>query len=1793
SDSTYLDSKIEGTIPAYGFYYFAPSASSFAAAADEVYSADSNRITNNNGLKLLDAGGNEIDTVWWGNVANFDPARSAPNPPTGLSLVRKFDSNNEILDSDDNSVDFELADSPNPQNSSSPSREPMPPDGGDPDPPPSDTIPPANPTDLAARPALGSITFTWTPPVDSDLLGFQIFINGSLDSVLGASTTNFTKTGLSGETEVNFLIKAFDDSNNFSAGAALAAKPLVAATIADPGELIFNEIAWAGSSISSSDEWLELKNTTSDKIFDLTDWKITGAGTGGADLIISSGFVRPGEFFLIANNSASYDFTAGQAALAVEPDFASSSLSLSNSALQIVLRDSAGNSLDSAGTGGAPLAGDSISPASMVRLPDLSGWVTAYRSNNFDPGRTDLGSPRAANFLDHDLAILEISSVPTNPLPGETTIFTVQIQNQGLNVESFDLVWKIGDAEVAREPIEDLASLSSIERAFPQNFEAGDFAITAQLELAVDLNPANNSQSQNLKIENHLLINEFVPDPVGLDATQEWIELFNPTADLINLQNFELNGSSISGLIEPNQYLVFQAKDWVGWNALGSSSGSVVLKDQNGQTLDSKNYTSAVESKSFGRDSTNLNAWQEFWHPTLGSANIFPENNSVPLPLISIQGSGNTTGTCALFVNLTAENSSDQDGDALEFEWDFGNGHDSEEENPAGFHFGPGTFTVRLTAIDSLGASAEAIQVFKIAECGGGGGSTLVTSSTAAKAAEPIYNSISADRVQLKINEVAFNSDPDWVEVSVVDDGNDGAGIDLGGFYFEDDKRIKTIRPGTILKTGEFLILEFKSDSPTAITKGQGFTKIFSDRSGLTATDEQIVLKDSSGQIEDAVVWENQDGKWSRGEEADVADLVAAGAWISGKAEAGIDSSKIKRGVVLARDSALPDSDSAIDWFATSHATPGSENPSRPVRAHDFQFLFSEIAPKNPSGDFVEIICPDCSEPVSLSGFSLRNGMDSQIFNFPENATIATGAPVKIIFGATEAEFADGIFYSTCRGLVGSDGLLTLQDLDNQTADFVGWTDRVIPPLRTEYDLALPQSNQLAKRFQEAEWISAEVTSLLDSRTLQLGASFVRQDSLDSNSAVDWTVHDPDDAIQIKTMTGAVRISEILPNPIGSDAGNEWFELVNLGSEPVNLFGWGVAVADNPFEFEENILLAPGEFRAFRGLLSLPNSASEFFLMDFDGVLVDSINYPKLGAGIAFAQNHAGNFAETELPTPDAPNGFYRILKPSEDSDGDGLADSAEEEFQTDPENFDTDGDGLPDFFETQNGSDPLLADATAASSKKYRAELAALAVLRLESSIGTQGFSLTGVGVPGGRMRIYIQSELKIIEVPIDENGVWNYSLDQALEVGNHNIFMQLVDPAGIESLARKVLNFDLAAAFTPPVFADTVRISEILPDPAGADAASEFIELENFGSEPANLSDFRLSVGRKKFTFPQDSIIPAGGLLALTRSQSSLALPNAGGSLALAWPTGRVIASLAYKKIKSGVAFAFDGSEFLPTKTPTPGLANVILAPPKKNSKKPKKYRNGNLSEQIRISEILANPVGDDAKTEFIELQNCGSTTVNLGNWRISDNKKNFLIPDSVFLRPGEFKTLSRSLTKISLNNSGREKVQVADFRGKVIDSFEFESPAEGIALAFDGSEIRATRILTAGSPNQFDSQKIVGKIEFRGEDGFVVQTDQREVFVRFGESGSALLARAIFQEGSRYEIFTKPEKGEQVLVGFQPDLKFLRTDSLALDLAQKNSKPAWPFTLLVFGVILLVLRFAKLAEAWSATKASSRKS
>jgi hypothetical protein len=584
--------------------------------------------------------------------------------------------------------------------------------------------------------------------------------------------------------------------------------------------------------------------------------------------------------------------------------------------------------------------------------------------------------------------------------------------------------------------------------------------------------------------------------------------------------------------------------------------------------------------------------------------------------------------------------------------------------------------------------------------------------------------------------------------------------------------------------------------------------------------------------------------------------------------------------------------------------------------------------------------------------------------------------------------------------------------------------------------------------------------------------------------------------------------------------------------------------------------------------------------------LIDSLEYPALREGEAFARNVRGEFFATELPTPDVTNGFYKTLSSTDDGDADGLSDEEEIQFQTNPEAFDSDGDILSDAFEIHNGFDPNIPDATEEALQKFRQELQALAALNLICQAnGENGVFLAGSGIPGGKVRIYIHSELQIVEVPVNAEGGWSYVLDKSLEAGSHNIFTQLVSPNGFTGVASKVMSFELQKPFQPPIFAEDLRFSEVLPNPVGEDSVAEWLEIENFGSEIADLSNFQISIGRKNFIFPEDSKISVGGFLLISREESGITLPNSGGEISLATPTNRMIAELTYPKVAEGIAFAWDGSAFRATQTLTPAAANSILMLTKKSSAKKSsihKNINGNLSTEIRISEILPNPVGADSR-EFIELENFGSVAVNLGNWRISDAQKTFTIPDSIILQPGEFRSFPKSLTKISLNNSGDE-VSLSDFRDELISFFSFHSLPEGVSFSLENSDFRETTIPTANSPNQFDSQKISGLIRFVGADGFVVADSDGEFFVNFGETNSALLARALLRTGERWEIFATNFTGGFTLKNFTVAPDLFKSDLITLPSSSPvSSDRAWIFAFVVFLAILLLLRFARTDAIW----------
>ena len=125
-----------------------------------------------------------------------------------------------------------------------------------------------------------------------------------------------------------------------------------------------------------------------------------------------------------------------------------------------------------------------------------------------------------------------------------------------------------------------------------------------------------------------------------------------------------------------------------------------------------------------------------------------------------------------------------------------------------------------------------------------------------------------------------------------------------------------------------------------------------------------------------------------------------------------------------------------------------------------------------------------------------------------------------------------------------------------------------------------------------------------------------------------------------------------------------------------------------------------------------------------------------------------------------------------------------------------------------------------------------------------------------------------------------------------------------------------------------------------------------------------------------------------------------------------------------------------------------------PKKSGKT--KFQNGNLSTQIKITEVFPNPKGKDTGKEWLELYNSGNQDINLGNWKISQTKlnsdttkpKNITLSDQLTIKAKNYLILDNSQLK-SLSNQ-QNKIELTDYTGKIIDSITYEKTTENLSLS-----------------------------------------------------------------------------------------------------------------------------------------------
>lgn len=116
-------------------------------------------------------------------------------------------------------------------------------------------------------------------------------------------------------------------------------------------------------------------------------------------------------------------------------------------------------------------------------------------------------------------------------------------------------------------------------------------------------------------------------------------------------------------------------------------------------------------------------------------------------------------------------------------------------------------------------------------------------------------------------------------------------------------------------------------------------------------------------------------------------------------------------------------------------------------------------------------------------------------------------------------------------------------------------------------------------------------------------------------------------------------LSEMLPDPEGSDTTDEWIEIVNTGKETVNVEGWRLQDSSKTYTIK-NSVIAPGQYLQFSVVdtgVSLNNSGETIELLDPFEVVIDSTTYPDSDTAMAWAR-FSGEWKWTSALTPGAEN---------------------------------------------------------------------------------------------------------------------------------------------------------------------------------------------------------------------------------------------------------------------------------------------------------------------------------------------------------------------------------------------------------------------------------------------------------------------------------------------------------------------------------------------------------------------------
>lgn len=426
------------------------------------------------------------------------------------------------------------------------------------------------------------------------------------------------------------------------AALVLSVPPLPAVQAVEPTgpTVIINELMWMGSSVSSFDEWLELRNLT-DQPIELSGWYLSRFSSGAEQLMLTipSGLtIQPHGYFVISN----YGSASTSSALAIEPQRVDTAISLANTQLQIKLYQPDGTVVDVADdASGKPLTGAYVSDvqwASMERNYSVadgtvaSSWHSATSAVGFKTA-TEFGTPGSANSNSAPVADAgEDLSVTVNDITSFDATNSTDPDGDQLTY-----AWDFGDGGLANGPTP--THVFGVTGSFITVLTVSDGALSGTDSVVVTVTPKPapvlSQETKPLYDPNQqhpidgavnpdaaVRLSEILPNPVGLDKEGEFIELHNQEKTAATLTGWRVVIGTKSYTL-PN--VVLPADEYLALRyqttklTLNNDSATVELRNPNAKIIDSAKYEKGEEGNSFVRVDGR---WQWTDEPTPGEENV-------------------------------------------------------------------------------------------------------------------------------------------------------------------------------------------------------------------------------------------------------------------------------------------------------------------------------------------------------------------------------------------------------------------------------------------------------------------------------------------------------------------------------------------------------------------------------------------------------------------------------------------------------------------------------------------------------------------------------------------------------------------------------------------------------------------------------------------------------------------------------------------------------------------------------------------------------------------------------------------------------------------------------------------------------------------------------------------------------------------------------------------------------------------------------------------------------------------